>query len=130
MNLDQAAAQKLGFSTEVTKFGTLFLRFLIEQSEKNKTHLPIVVFTHSQGALIVDLALDGLKPSEREKIRVYTFGGAAFISFQKAHPQSHNYMSIADAVPRISSNELTFLLLRIEEGKKKDVCCGYSRAYC
>ncbi|HEV7735867.1 MAG TPA: hypothetical protein VGO47_00600, partial [Chlamydiales bacterium] len=37
---------------------------------------------------------------------------------QKAHPQSHNYLSIADAIPRISINELTFLLLRIEDGKK------------
>ena len=121
LNLDQVAAQKLGFSTEVTKFGTLFLRFLIEQSEKYANRPPVVVFAHSQGALIVDLALDGLQPSEREKICVYTFGGAAFISSQKAHPLSYNYLSIADVIPRISSSELTFLLLRIEEGKKTNL---------
>lgn len=117
-NIDRAVVQNLGFSTQVIRFGTMFLRFLLEQSANRTDKPPVVVFAHSQGALIMDLALDGLTPSERKQIHVYTFGGAAFVMSQKAHEESHNYFSISDIAPRILSNEMSMLLLRINEGKK------------
>ncbi|OHE77708.1 MAG: hypothetical protein A3F67_12055 [Verrucomicrobia bacterium RIFCSPHIGHO2_12_FULL_41_10] len=113
-NFDQAAIQKLGFPTETIKYGALFLRFLIEQSEKQKNKPPVVIFAHSQGAMIINLALDELTAVERSKIHVYTFGAAAFIPPQKTHSQSHNYVSIADRIPRVACNELIVLWLRIK----------------
>lgn len=117
-NLLEAVAQKLNYRSEVVKFGLQFLRFLIELSNQSPSKPPIVVFAHSQGALIVDLALDELKPEERNRIHVYTFGGAAFIPPGKAHPDSHNHFSIADVIPRIAMQDLSAVLFRLYEGKK------------
>jgi len=117
-NYDQAAAQKLGYSTETIRFGVQFLRFLLEQSEKRTGKPPVVVFAHSQGAMIIELALNGLTLVERGRVHVYTFGGAAFIAPSKAHEKSHNYFSIADIVPRIMNRELSLLFLALNEGKK------------
>jgi len=117
-NLIEAAAQKLNYRSEVVKFGVQFLKFLIELSDQSPLKPPIVVFAHSQGALIIDLALDGLKSEERNRIHIYTFGGAAFIPPGKSHPNTLNNISIADPIPRIAMQGLVKVLLRIYEGEK------------
>lgn len=117
-NLIEAAVQKLNYRSEVIKYGVHFLKFLIDQSNQNPSKPPIVIFAHSQGALIIDLSLNGLTPEERSRIHVHTLGGAAFISPSKANPNSHNYFSVADPIPRISTPDFTMFLLRLYEGKK------------
>jgi hypothetical protein len=94
------------------------LRFLLEQSEKRTGQPPVVVFAHSQGAMIIELALNGLTLDERSRLHVYTFGGAVFIAPSKAHEKSHNYFSIADIIPRILNHELSMLFLALDKGKK------------
>ena len=119
-NLSDAAIQKKGVHTKSVKFGTQYFRMLIELSDANpsKNKPPIIVFAHSQGALIAFLALNRLEPQERQRIRVFTLGGATFIEPDTAHPESHNYFSIADFIPRLTSYDFCMLILRLYEGKK------------
>jgi hypothetical protein len=79
---------------------------------------PIVVITHSQGALIADLALNRLPLEERQRIRVFTLGGASIILPEIAHPESHNYFSVADIIPRLTAHDISLFLLNLHEGMK------------
>lgn len=119
-NFSDAIVQKIGVQNKIVKFGAQYFRMLIELSDANPSNNkpPIIVFAHSQGALIADLALNRLEPQERQRIRIFTLGGAAFIAPDTAHPESHNYFSIADPVPRLTSYEFCMMLLRLYEGKK------------
>ncbi len=115
----QAVGQKLGWSIDVVKNGIKFFKFLINLSDKSPLKPAIVVFAHSQGAMVVDLALKRLSPEERKRIRIFSFGGAAFISQENTHPDSHNYFSAADPIPKYTSQELCRFALRLHEAKKR-----------
>lgn len=119
-NLSDSAIQKIGVHNKTVKFGAQFFRMLIELSDANssKDKPPIIVFAHSQGALIAYLALKHLEPLERQRIHIFTLGGAAFIEPGTAHPESHNYFSVADFIPRLTSYDFCELILRLYEGKK------------
>jgi len=119
-NASDAAMQKKGIHNQTVKFGAQFFRMLIKLSDANpsKDKPPIVIFTHSQGALIANLALNRLEPQERQRLRIFTLGGAAFIAPDFAHSESHNYFSIADLVPRLASYDFCMFILRLYEGKK------------
>lgn len=115
-----AIAQKKGRETKTVKLCVQFFKMLVDLAEQSPSTVkpPIIVFAHSQGALIAYLALKRLEPSERKLIRIFTLGGAAFVEPETAHPESHNYFSIADFVPRMTSYDFCMLILRLYEGKK------------
>jgi hypothetical protein len=61
------------------------------------------VFAHSQGAIISEHALRLLNADERQKIRIFTFGGGSFLEVDSCHPDSHNYASENDLVSSVGS---------------------------
>lgn len=77
------------------------------------------MFAHSQGALISEHALELLAKKEREKICIFTFGGASLIAPGKSHPDSHNYASASDLICRIGSPNLQILALQRYYGLKE-----------
>jgi hypothetical protein len=109
---------KLGIDTPVVKNAVQFLRHLLALS-KQRDNSPVIVFAHSQGAAIVEHALLSLSKDERRKIRIFTFGGWSFIAPDAAHPESHNYASVGDLVPRMVSFNLQYLAIRRYEGFKE-----------
>lgn len=60
-----------------------------------------------------------LSKDERRKIRIFTFGGWSFIASNAAHPESHNYASVGDLIPRMGSFNLQYLAIRRYEGFKE-----------
>ena len=84
-----------GGSSESVKFAAQFFKMLIDLSEQTSSQNKpkIIVFSHSQGALIANLALSRLTPKERQKIHLFTLGGAVLIEPDAAHPESHNYFN-------------------------------------
>lgn len=120
-NVPQAVKQKSGVATDVVISGSKFFKFLIDLADRSPLRPPVIVFAHSQGAMIVDLALKQLSIEERRRIRVFSFGGAAFVSRENAHPDSHNYFSAADPIPRHTSQELCRFILRVHEKKKQGI---------
>jgi len=64
----------MGIDIPIVKNAVLFLRYLLSLSE-NKGNSPIVLFAHSQGAAITEHAIALLSNQERQKIRIFTFGG-------------------------------------------------------
>lgn len=118
-DLVECIHQKLDIDTDIVKFAAKFLQLLLSLSEEDPKKPPVIVFVHSQGAIIADLALNLLSAAECKKIRIFTFGGGAFIFPNKSHSESHNYISTADGVPRLASFKLTALALRRNEGLKK-----------
>ena len=115
--------QKDKSATVIVNIAVQFFQLLIDFSIKQSDPPPIIIFTHSQGAIIADLALNMLKNSERQKLRIFTLGGVSLISHGKAHPDSHNYISAADIIPRhlALGLKLTNLALRRYEGQKKEL---------
>lgn len=116
----EVVGQLAGNHSETVKFGAQFFKMLIDLSDQSSAPIkpPIVVITHSQGALIADLALARLSLEERQRIRVFTLGGAALILPDVAHPESHNYFSAADIIPRLTVQALSLFLLELHEGMK------------
>lgn len=110
---------KLGIDTPVIKNAALFLRYLLSLSKNEEDSSPVILFAHSQGAAITEHALALLSNQERQKIRVFTFGGWSFIGPDVAHPESHNFASIGDLIPRVGSYNLQCLAIRRYEGLKE-----------
>lgn len=69
--------------------------------------------------MIADLALNHLTAQERKQIRVFTFGGWGFIEPGKAHPESHNFLSPYDIIPKAGTPGLSILLIRLQDGAKR-----------
>jgi len=115
-----AIAQKKGHETKTIKLCIQFFKMLADLSEHSPSTVkpPIVVFAHSQGALIANMALSRLPTTIRQHIRVITLGGAALVSPDISHPESHNYFSAGDLVPRLTSCGLALFLLELHEGTK------------
>lgn len=89
---------KIGMDTPVVHLAVKFLKHLLFLSIESGVNLPIVVFAHSMGAIICEHALELLTHQERQKIRIFTFGGGSFISPGKCHPDSHNFASAKDLI--------------------------------
>lgn len=115
-----AIAQKKGHETKTVKFCVQFFNMLADLSEQSSSTIkpPIIIFAHSQGALIANMALNRLPPTIRQRIRVFTLGGAALVSLDISHPDSHNYFSVGDVVPRLTSCGLALFLLELHERTK------------
>lgn len=86
-----------------------FLQYLLTLEKGENT--PIIVFAHSQGAIIMEHALALLKPDEALRIRAFTLGGGSFIAKGKSHPDSHNYASATDFIPAGGSPNWQLLAL-------------------
>lgn len=110
---------KMGIDTPIIKNAVQFLRFLLATSESQENNPPVIVFAHSQGAEIVEHAVALLSNQEKQKIRIFTFGGWSFIPPGVTHTESHNYASVGDLIPRIGSFNLQYLALRRYEGLKE-----------
>jgi hypothetical protein len=110
---------KMGADTPVVKNAVHFLRYLLSLSAVQDTNLPVIVFAHSQGAAIAEHAMALLSEQERQKIRIFTFGGWSFIAPGSSHAESHNYASIGDLIPRVGSINLQYLAMRKYEGIQK-----------
>ncbi len=119
-DLVECGHQKLSLDTDIVKFAAKFMQLLLQFSRESSRNPDVIVFVHSQGAIIADLALDLLSQEERKKIRIFAFGGGSFIFPGKSHPESHNYISIGDLVSRIGSPELALLAIRLHEEQKKN----------
>ncbi len=114
---------KTGSDTQIIKNTAKFLRYLLAVSETERGG-PVILFAHSQGAAIAEHAITLLSSPEREKIRIFTFGGWSFIPPDRAHPESHNYISVSDLIPRLGSFNLQYLAIRkyewLKEGLTQD----------
>ncbi len=110
---------KMGIVTPIVKNAVQFLRFLLATSESQENNPPVIVFAHSQGAAIAELALALLSNQEKQKIRIFTFGGWSFIPPGVTHTESHNYASVGDLIPRAGSFNLQYLAIRKYEGLKE-----------
>ncbi|MBN4066788.1 hypothetical protein JYU14_01745 [Simkania negevensis] len=106
---------KMGLTTAIVQNAIQFLRYLLAVSER-QGDVPVIIFVHSQGATIVEHALTSLSHQEKQKIRIFTFGGWSFILPGIAHPESHNYTSISDLIPRLGCYNLQYLAMRKHEG--------------
>ncbi len=115
-----AIAQKSGHDTETVKFCAQFFKMLADLSDQSLSDVkpPVVVVTHSQGALIAHRALERVASAIRQRIRIFTFGGAALISPDASHPESHNYFSAGDLISRLTSRDPALFLLELHEGTK------------
>jgi hypothetical protein len=119
-DLIECGHQKLSLDTDIVKFAAKFMQLLLQFSYESSRKPDVIIFVHSQGAIIADLALDLLSQDERKKIRIFAFGGGSFIFPGKSHYESHNYISIGDLVPRIGSPKLALLAIRLHEEQKKN----------
>ena len=103
---------KCNVDTPVVLVTVEFLRYLIYLSNQDHSDTPIIVFAHSMGAIICEHALELLKHEERQKLRIFTFGGGSFIAPGKCHPDSHNFASAKDLVCLCSPNLRTLAMKR------------------
>jgi hypothetical protein len=110
---------KTSVDTPIIAWTVKFLRYLLTCSKQKVDPLPVIVFLHSQGAIFIEHAIKLLSQSEREQLRIFTFGGGSFIAPGTFHPDSHNYASAADFVCRFSSPNLQLLALERYYGYKE-----------
>src|SRR3989344_973647 len=96
LDLGDCVILKTSFDIPVINRTVKFLQYLLALEEEEKS--PIVLFAHSQGGIILEHALELLKPNIAGRFRIFTFGGGSFIAAGKSHPDSHNYASAADFV--------------------------------
>lgn len=94
---------KIGIDTPIVSWAAKFFRYLLALSNKEDSQPPVVIFAHSQGAIISEHALKLLNINERQKIRIFTFGGGSFLDIGSCHPDTHNYASENDLVSSIGS---------------------------
>ena len=94
---------KIGIDTPIVSWAAKFFRYLLALSNKEDPKCPVIVFAHSQGAIISEHALRLLNADERQKIRIFTFGGGSFLEVDSCHPDSHNYASENDLVSSVGS---------------------------
>jgi hypothetical protein len=115
----ECGRQKLSKETTIVKFAAKFFELLIKISEQTPDKPPVIVFVHSQGAIIANLALALLSQANRSRIRIFAFDGGSLIAPGKAHDETHNYFSEADIIPRIGSIQLAQLIIRRHEKQKQ-----------
>lgn len=94
---------KIGINTPIVSWAAKFFRYLLALSNREVSKPPVILFAHSQGAIISEHALKLLNTNERQKIRIFTFGGGSFLEVGSCHPDSHNYASENDLVSSMGS---------------------------
>lgn len=109
---------KTSLDTPVIKWTVKFLRYLLAISKQATDSPLVVVFVHSQGAILIEHAVEVLNQDEKKQLRIFTFGGGSFLAPGKCHSDSHNYASAADFVCRFGSPNLQLLALERYHGHK------------
>jgi hypothetical protein len=112
-------ALKTIIDTPIVTWAVKFLRYLLAVSKQESKTSPVILFVHSQGAIITEHALEQLNQNERGRLRIFTFGGGSFLLPGKSHEDSHNYASAADYVCRIGSLNDQYLALERYYGYKE-----------
>lgn len=110
---------KIGIDTSIVSWAAKFFRYLLALSNKEDSQLPVIIFAHSQGAIISEHALKLLNMNERQKLRIFTFGGGSFLETDSCHPDSHNYASENDLVSSIGSPYFRSLAIHRYLGMKE-----------
>ncbi len=110
---------KINIDTEIVSLAVKFFRYLLSLSNDDPSNPPVIIFVHSMGAIISEHALELLNHEERQKLRIYTFGGGSFVASDKCHPDSHNYASAADRICLIGSPNDRTLAMRCYLGLKE-----------
>ncbi|MCH9627951.1 MAG: hypothetical protein S4CHLAM2_16000 [Chlamydiales bacterium] len=118
LDLLTVLAQKSALDTPVIHRATHFFRYLIALADQTR---PVVIFAHSQGAIICERALKHLSKPERMRLTVFSFGGGSFIAPGACHPDSHNYASAADPICRLGSPKLQILALERYTAQKRGI---------
>lgn len=111
-------ALKTSINTPMVTWTVKFLRYLLHKAEQEVNSPPIIVFAHSQGAIYLEHALELLSSSEKNNLRIFTFGGGSFLVPGACHSDSHNYASAADFVSRGGSPNHQFLALEKYHARK------------
>lgn len=109
---------KSGADTPVVHLAVKFLRYLLTSADQDPNSPAVIVFAHSQGAIICEHAIEFLEEIERQRIRIFTLGGASLIAPGKSHPDSHNYASATDWISSLMSPNLQHLALQRYYGYK------------
>jgi hypothetical protein len=110
LDLGDCVILKTSFDVPVINRTVKFLQYLLTLEEEEQS--PIILFAHSQGGIILEHALELLKPNIAERFRIFIFGGGSFIAAGKSHSDSHNYASAADFVCLMGSPNLQTLALK------------------
>jgi hypothetical protein len=112
-------ALKFICDTPIVGWAVKFFQYLLHLSKQDPKAPPVIIFAHSQGAIITEHALELLNENERKRLLIFTFGGGAFILPGNSHPESHNYASAADFVCQMGSPNLQYYALERYYGLKK-----------
>lgn len=110
---------KCNIDTPIVRTTAKFLQYLLHIADQDHSDRPIVVFAHSMGAIICEHAIELLEYEERQKLRIFTFGGGSFIAPGKCHPDSHNFASAKDLVCLLGSPNLRTLAMKRYIGLKE-----------
>jgi hypothetical protein len=110
---------KCNVDSPIVRVTAKFLRYLLYLSDQDHSDKPIVIFAHSMGAIICEHAIELLTHDERQKLRIFTFGGGSFIAPGKCHPDSHNFASAKDFVCLLGSSHLRTLAMKRYDGLKE-----------
>ena len=110
---------KIGIDTPIISWAAKFFKYLLTLSKKETSKPPVIIFAHSQGAIIAEHALKLLQICERQEIRIFTFGGGSFLEVDSCHPESHNYVSMNDIVSSIGSHYFRSLAVHKYLGMKE-----------
>lgn len=110
---------KCNINTPIVQVTAKFFRYLLHLANQGSAEKPVIVFAHSMGAIICEHALELMADEERQKIRIFTFGGGSFIATGKCHPDSHNFASAKDLVCLLASPDLRTLAMRRYHGLKE-----------
>lgn len=110
---------KCNIDTPIVRITAKFFRYLLHLSDQDRSDRPVVILAHSMGAIICEHALELLKHEERQKLRIFTFGGGSFIASGKCHPDSHNFASARDFICLLGSPNLHTLAMKRYIGLKE-----------
>jgi hypothetical protein len=103
---------KTSSNTPIIPWTVKFLQHLLSVASEENESPPVILFLHSQGAILVEHALKSLSLEEKKQLRIFTFGGGSFLPPGESHADSHNYASAADFVCRFGSPHLQLLALK------------------
>lgn len=103
VDLMECGIQRVGIPNNPVDIAVKHLRKQISKVGSPGSDGFVILFMHSQGSLIANLALQRLTPAERAMVVTVGFGPAKIFT-GKGYKYSINYISKRDLIPRISDN--------------------------
>jgi hypothetical protein len=117
-NIAEVLVVKFTAEVPIVKAAVKFFRYLLSLSA-TEGGAAVIIFAHSAGAAIAERALLCLDDEEKSKLRIFTLGGWSFVAQGSCHPDSHNFVSRRDLVPRVGSSVHLYAAWRRHEGRKE-----------